>query len=232
MAIQDSLAAIDCPAPERQVLSEILWRQFDILPEHLDFVAGISRISRQSWRRSQEWDKIYAFYDPEDRRIKIRQDVEPGSERFEIGFLVALGQSLLGNYALRKEMLPVEQQGERLGKVFLLTMRPDRDRESFFTRDQLHSYLSLARMVAAAHDPYFYTRLVNGEEGFTPPGLLFGLTYAWYLDNRFAAHVEYKMSIQRTQLSDLIPEQMRTTERRRQMVDFFRETVFRHNRFV
>ena len=230
--ILEKLAAMDCPAPVRHVLADILWRQFDILPEHLDLVTGINRIPRKAWRRSQEWDKIYAFYEPDDRRIKIRQDVEPGSERFEIGFLVALGQSLLGNYAVRKEMLPVERRGETLGKVFLLAMRPDRERESFLSRDQLHAYLQLARMVASARDPFFYTRLVNGDEGFTPPGLLFGLTYAWYLDNRFAAHVEYKMSIRRTALSDLIPEQMRTTERRQQLVDFFRETVFRQNSFV
>jgi hypothetical protein len=223
---------MDCQDQVRQVSAGILWRHFDVLPEHLDLVTGISRVPRQDWRRSQDWDKIYAFYDPVDRRIKIRQDVEPGSERFEIGFLVALGQSLLGNYAVRKEMLPAEQQGEVLGKVFLLTVRADEERESFFSLDQLHAYLQLARMVPATHASLFYTRLVNGEEGFTPPGLLFGLTYAWYLDNRFAAHIEYKMSICRTPLSDLIPEQIRTTERRRQLIDFFRETVFRHSSFI
>ncbi|MEJ2688814.1 MAG: 2-phospho-L-lactate transferase CofD family protein [Deltaproteobacteria bacterium] len=232
MRIQKQLAAMDCPDQVRQVSADILCRHLDILPEHLDLVTGISLVPRQNWRRRQDWDKIYAFYDPADRRIKIRQDVEPGSERFEIGFLVALGQSLLGNYAARKEMQPVERLGEALGKVFMLTMRPDKERESFFSRDQLHAYLLLARMVAAKHTPLFYTRLVNGGEGFTPPGLLFGLTYAWYLDNRFAAHIEYKMSICRTPLSDLIPEQLRTTERRRRLVDFFRETVFRHNRFL
>ena len=68
---------------------------------------------------------------------------------------------------------------------------------------------------------------MNGQEGFTPPGMLFGLVYAWYLDNRFAAHVEYKMAIMRTRLSDLIPEQVREHARRKSLVRFFRRSVFR-----
>lgn len=72
-----------------------------------------------------------------------------------------------------------------------------------------------------------YARMVNGEEGFTPPGLLFGLVFAWYLDNRFAPNIEYKMSIMKHELSYLIPEQVRIVGRREQLIRFFRENVFR-----
>jgi len=226
--IAERMADISCSKRITPWLLEILWRHFDILPEHLDYVVGVKRVAREKWPRSQEWDKIYAFYDPQDRFIKIRQDVEPKSDRFEIGFLVALGQSLLGNYAESKGMLPAKQNGEVLGKIYMLTVRSDRERHCFLTSRELDDYLQLARMVAAFHKPLFYTRLINGDEGFTPPGLLFGLTYAWYLDNRFAPHVDYKMSIHRTLLSDLIPEQLRTMDRRQKMVGFFRETVFKH----
>ncbi len=73
-----------------------------------------------------------------------------------------------------------------------------------------------------------YTRVINGDEGFTPPGLLFGLCYAWYLDNRFAPNIEYKMSIMKNEPGDLIPEQIRIVGRRRHLINFFREHVFKH----
>ena len=70
--------------------------------------------------------------------------------------------------------------------------------------------------------------MVNGREGFTPPGLLMGLIYAWYLDNRFASHIEYKMAVMRIDHSDLIPEQVRMKSRREKLTIFFREVVFCH----
>ena len=81
-------------------------------------------------------------------------------------------------------------------------------------------------MCPMANDSQVHTRLLNGEEGFTPPGLLFGLVFAWYLDNRFAAHIEYKMAILRMDVPDMIPEQVKVCSRRRRLVDFFRHRVF------
>jgi hypothetical protein len=72
-----------------------------------------------------------------------------------------------------------------------------------------------------------FSRVLNGEEGFTPPGMLFGLIYAWYLDNKFASHIEYKMGIARMPVSNLVPEQVKTLARRNATVKFFRETVFK-----
>ncbi len=54
-----------------------------------------------------------------------------------------------------------------------------------------------------------------------------GLNYAWYLDNRFASHVEYKMAVMKIGPSSLIPEQVKMLGRRQQLVTFFREVVFR-----
>ena len=72
-----------------------------------------------------------------------------------------------------------------------------------------------------------FTRAVNLGEGFTPPGLFFGLFYAWYLDSSLAPNIEYKMSIMRHEQAGMIPEQMRMSERRRGTITFFREKVFR-----
>jgi hypothetical protein len=92
--------------------------------------------------------------------------------------------------------------------------------------ESLDEYLRLARMCRSDNDSLIYTRLLNGEEGFTPPGLLFGLVFAWYLDNRFAAHIEYKMAILRMDVPEMIPEQVKVSSRRRQLVDFFCRRVF------
>ena len=209
-------------------LLDLLWQHGDILVAHLDFIAGIELVPPAAWRRCQEWDKIYSYYDPEARLIKIREDMFARRDYLEVAFLVALGQSLLGDYAARKQMLSLEDRGENLGKVFRLTLRPPEERTCFFSPQELDTYLGLARMIRSAENPLLYTRLLNGPEEFTPPGMLMGLTYAWYLDNRFAAHVEYKMAITRTEISDLIPGQVKMFRRRRALIDFFREVVFRH----
>ena len=213
----------------RSRLADILWRHWDIQLDHLDNVQGIMLIDGDAWRRCQAWDNVFSFYDPDDGRIKIRQDAGVQPEQFEIAFLVALGQALLGNYAAEKRLEPVERDGELLGKVYHLILRPPSARQMFFSADELDRYLVLSRMVRSSSDSLHYTRLVNGNEGFTPPGMLLGLTYAWYLDNRFAAHVEYKMAVMRNEMSDLIPEQIKMYSRRRSLIDFFREVVFRYS---
>ncbi|NIR94853.1 MAG: hypothetical protein GWO08_14650, partial [Gammaproteobacteria bacterium] len=76
-----------------------------------------------------EWDNIYSFYDPDDCKIKICQDVTTEKrEYFELAFLVALGQALLGNYAAAKKMEPVEKYQDMLGKLYRLTVRPPKER--------------------------------------------------------------------------------------------------------
>ena len=213
-------------------LLEILWYHHDILLGHLANIKAIRIIDRNTWSRSQEWDNVYSFYDSWDRTIKICQDIVADERRFEQAFLVALGQALLGNYAASKEMVTVEEGGEQVGKMYKLIIKPSEERNSFLSDQQLTRYLKLSRMNKSEANECLYTRIVNGNERFTPPGLLFGLIYTWYLDNRFAAHVEYKMAVMRTDISDLIPEQVRMLSRRRALVEFFRQSVFCHSSHV
>jgi len=213
----------------QEPLSEIFWRHGDIPLAHLDQVDGVVLLDREEWSRAQEWDTILSFYDPKDRLIKIRHDIFGQADQFEVGFLIALGQALLGNYAAEKLRLPVERDGLLLGHEFRLVLRPEAERSCFFSPGELAGFLDLVRMRQAPADPLLYTRLVNGDEGFTPPGLLFGLTYAWYLDNRHVGHIEYKMSIAHLASCDLIPEQKRMAGRRQALIDFFRTVVFRYS---
>ncbi|MDH4318322.1 MAG: YvcK family protein, partial [Desulfobulbaceae bacterium] len=210
-----------------QNMAMILWRHPDILVQHLQAMKGVVLIDPFAWKRSQRWDNVFSFYDPLDENIKIRKDVASDVRKFEVAFLVALGQSLLGNYALEKGMRDIESGGEKIGRLFCLTLRPEQQCKSFFNQAELQSYLKLSRMRQSTNNVSLYTRLINDQEGFTPPGLLFGLFYAWYLDNRFATHIEYKMSIMRNELSNLIPEQVRMAGRREGLITFFRESVFR-----
>lgn len=213
---------------ESDPIVEVLWRHWDIPTNHLSFFRGVQYIDKEQWGRCQEWDHVYSFYDPTDGFVKIREDMR-GSQRFELAFLVALGQSLLGDYVLKKTILPLENNGENLGKIYHLYLRPEPHRHSCFDDKAMTKYLTLARMRQAEGNPAYFTRVLNADEGFTPPGLLFGLTYAWYLDNKLAEHIEYKMAIARSEVSDLVPEQVRTKSRRNELTRFFRETVFCQN---
>ncbi|MBU1420374.1 MAG: YvcK family protein [Proteobacteria bacterium] len=212
----------------REILQDIIWNHKDIPLAHLQLVKGIQCIETEEWKRNQKWDRVYSFFDPYDGLLKIRQDQFRTEGDLEVAFLVALGQSLLGDYFQRKEMLPVTADGIILGKAYHLYLKPLAVRDCYLSNEDLSDYLALARMVQDPDDANHYTRLINGEEGFTPPGLLFGLTYAWYLDNRFASHIEYKMAVMKVDHTDLIPEQVKMRSRRESLIVFFREVVFGH----
>jgi uncharacterized cofD-like protein len=209
----------------RELISEILWNHPTIPLSHLHYVDGISCIAEDQWNRDQRWDNVFSFFDPEDRFIKIRSDQFRQSGKIEVALMIALGESLLGSYAGKKIMEDIEVNGILLGKVYHLYLRKKEKRRCFFTSSQLAAFLSLSRM-CSTDDPDHYTRLVNRGEGFTPPGLLMGLMYAWYLDNRLATHIEYKMSVMKINKSNLIPEQLNMAWRREKMIEFFRDVVF------
>ncbi len=213
----------------RASLSEITWNHPDIHPHHLDYIQGISLIDADHWKRCQQWDNVFSFYDPDDSCIKIRSDQVADTSQLAMAFLVGLGQSLLGNYCLHKGMEDISYQGRLSGRIYCLEIRKEKDTLSFFTTRELDSYLKLSRMTPSnlPDQEQSYTRLVNGKEGFTPPGLLFGLFFAWYLENRFAPNIEYKMAIMKNEPSRLIPEQIRIVHRRTELIDFFRTKVFR-----
>lgn len=206
-------------------LTDILWRHYDIAPAHLAAISGIVGHEAETWPRDQRYDNVFSFYQPEDGCIHIRCDQIHILSRLELAMLVAIGESLLGNYAAEKRMENVVHDGVVVGKRYHLILTPEEDRRCYFSSDELDTYLQLARMVPLEVGRS-YSRLVNGDEGFTPPGLLMGLTYAWYLENRLASHIEYKMSALRMRRSDLIPEQRRIISRRGRLVQFFREVVF------
>jgi uncharacterized cofD-like protein len=230
-AVSDLLTGFDVDPQLKARLLDILWHHRDINLDHLAYLDGVVLVDSQVWNRSQRWDRIFSFYDPQDRLVKIRQDVFADHDRFELAFLVALGESLLGNYAAEKEMLPVENEAGPLGRIYQITLRPEVERQCFFGDEGLQEYLELARMCRSDENPHTYTRLLNGREGFTPPGLLFGLVFAWYLDNRFVAHIEYKMAILGMEVPDMIPEQAKVCSRRRRLVDFFRRRVFGYTEY-
>jgi len=225
--VTDQLVSPENTASILRMVENILWRHPDIPLAHLDSVRGIVCIEQDLWRRCQKWDSVFSFYDPEDGMIKIRQDQLDQEQSFEVAFLVALGQSLLGNYVRHKEMLPLTIDSIALGKVYHLFLRPLTERICWFSDAELRTYLELSRMLPVSGAADHFTRVINGEEGFTPPGLLMGLNYAWYLDNRFASHVEYKMAVMKVAPSGLIPEQRKMLGRRKRLVTFFREVVFR-----
>jgi len=235
--IKKRLAALPLSLPDsaeageeslvRETICEFLWDHPIIPLCHLDYISGICCLDIKDWDRDQQWDNVFSFYDPESRKIKIRGDQVKDRSRLETGFMIALGESLLGDYALTKIMQPVLVENDELGRVYRLNIRPEQDRHCFLSPVELEEYLVLSRMVKLTDA--CYTRLVNKGEGFTPPGLLMGLMYAWYVDNRLASHIEYKMSIMKINQSDLIPEQFKMSERRKMMIEFFKDVVF-HDR--
>ena len=206
------------------ILADVIWTHQDIPISHLEYIEGITCVSEKRWRRDQRWDNVFSFYDPDDRLIKIREDRLQTRSRLEVSFLIALGQALLGDYAASKLITPLLYEGKEIGAVYHLSLRSEGERFCYFNDAELRNFLKLARMVEQT--PTHFTRTVNGMEGFTPPGLLLGLMYAWYLDNRFATHIEYKMSILKVRPTQLIPEQKKMRSRREQLIDFFRESVF------
>jgi uncharacterized cofD-like protein len=210
----------------RSGIYEIIWKHQDIPLSHLEYFTGIRCIPKSKWRRDQKWDNVFSFFDPEDCSIKIRQDQFADKRRLEMAFLIALGESLLGNYAAKKEMKTIIADGIPLGKVYHLFLLPEEERICYLKAADLNEYLVLARMLPVAGESFHFTRLINGDEGFTPPGLLMGLIYAWYLDNRLASHIEYKMSLMQINQTDLIPEQLKMLKRRERVISFFREVVF------
>ncbi len=206
---------------------EILWRHPDIHPAHLGAVRGISLISAARWSRSQKWDSIRSFYDPDDGCIKIRQDQAEDLSSLEMPLLVGLGQSLLGNYCLEKRIEPVLFQDFQAGRIYWLRVREQQDLNSFLGLSELDEYLQLAQMARSPKQRRLYARTVNGEEGFMPPGLLFGLLFAWCLDNRFAPIIDHMMAVRRRGPAGLVAQQAETVRRRENLVRFFREHVFR-----
>ena len=208
----------------QQTIAHILWDHKDIPVEHLDNIEGIICVAEKDWRRDQRWDNVFSFYDPQSRQIVIRQDRFDLRRNLEVALLIAIGQALLGDYAAEKKVEPVIVDGLKPGNIFHLYLKNEKDRHCYFSDAEIQEYLQLARLVRQSD--IHYTRMINGTEGFTPPGLLMGVVYAWYLNNTFASHIEYKMSVLKVRTTDLIPEQLKMMTRREKLIGFFRNSVF------
>lgn len=216
----------------RRILPEVVWRNRDIRIEHLSFLKGIRVVPRKRWVRSTAWDRILAYYDPADSFINLRRDLLDGASepaapgRLHEDLLIGLGESLLGNYAASKSLRPLRQSGRTLGKVFEITLRPEEELSAFLTRAKITEYLELAQLQTSEQRPDVYSLVINDNDSFTPPGLLFGLLYAWYLDNRYGCMIDFEMSLLKIGTSDLIPKPNMDRERFRNLIDFFRNEVF------
>jgi len=214
------------PGGLRQVVEDFMWEYPDVRPEHLTGFNGVQRVGDGHWQRSREWDNVLGYYDPARRQIMLHAQAleEPGA--FRTNFAVALGESLLGRYLARKgwEAVP-PGTGHR---EYEIELRPPARRECVLSDAQLRIYLRLAQMAPRPGMPRRYFRSIPAGTGFLPCGLLFGLMYAWYLDNTLVPALDYEMRMLQWPPARLLPYQVRIRARHRKLVRFFREAVF-HN---
>lgn len=216
------------PAGLREILLELAWENRDIRPSHLKHFRGTLVIPSSKWSRSTEWDPVLGYYDPEDQYLKLHEERMDNAPKLREDLLIALGESLLGRYI---EMRRWIKQNDRLpsgARCYEIVLRPIPDRECFLSDSQLRTYLQLARLTPEPGEDRCYRITINPNEGFLPPGLLFGLTYAWYLNNAYGFTMEYEMSLLRWPPKSLIPYHAKDRIRKEALVTFFRNEVFGH----
>jgi len=208
------------PASLRDYFIELVWQNRDILPSHLKYFHGLRVIPAEEWNRSTEWDNVLGFFDLQDCYLKLHNDLLAYPPNLHNDLLVALGESLLGQYVENRQW--IRQHGARRYEILLKSASR---RECFLTDSQLHKYLKLARMAPDPVNGRIYRITINNDGGFLPPGLLFGLLYAWYLCGQ-GITMEYEMSLFRWPLKSLIPLHAQDRIRKEALVTFFRTQVF------
>ena len=209
-------------------MHEMVWENRDIRIEHLKFFRGARIIPAARWTRSKEWDNVLGYYDPEDGMLKVHEQAGKDPERIRDNLLTALGESLLGRYLESRRWVNPEAGIHWGARRYEIRLRPVQDRECFLDDGALRTYLRLARMLQSPHDPNTFGITLNDQEGFLPPGLLFGLLYAWYLNNAYGEIMEYEMSLLRWPPNNLIPYQLEEYTRKQALIRFFRNVVFQH----
>jgi uncharacterized cofD-like protein len=220
-SIQEALKDKDFQSASlRDFFTELVWSNRDILPSHLKFFRGLRIVPINEWNRSTEWDNILGFFDPQDCYLKLRSDLLAYPSKLQNDLLVAIGESLLGQYI--EESWWIRQHGARRYEILL---RSAEHRECYLADSQLQTYLKLARMAPDLLNPRIYRITINIDGGFLPPGLLFGLLYAWYLSGQ-GITMEYEMSLFRWPLKSLIPLHAKDRIRKEALVTFFRTQVF------
>jgi len=216
------------PKSLQKTMHEIVWENRDIRIEHLKFFNGARIIPAGRWTRSKEWDNVLGYYDPDDGILKIHEQAYRDPEHLRDNLLTALGESLLGRYLESRHWEDLESGAHWGARRYELRLRPVQDRRCFLDDGEMRTYLRLSRMLENPHDPDIFGITLNDREGFLPPGLLFGLLYAWYLNNAYGAIMEYEMSLLRWSPEKLIPYQLGEYTRKQALVKFFRNVVFRH----
>ena len=212
------------PQELKDLLLEIVWENRDIRPSHLRHFGGVTVIPAHRWNRSTELDNILGYFDPADGYLKLHEDLLQNPSRLREDFLVALGESLLGQYIEKRRW--IKQNGARCYEIVL---RQAAERECFLSDAQLAAYLQLARMTPDPSDSRTYRITINNDGGFLPPGLLFGMLYSWYLCGS-GFTMEYEMTLLRWPLKSLIPLHVRDRVRKKALVTFFRTVIFGHPR--
>jgi len=231
--VQRALAAKAVkPGRLRGILQDLLWDNRDIKPEHLDCFKGARVIAPEAWNRSTEWDNILGYYDPADRLLKLHSHLSGDPVQLRGNLLIALGESLLGRYIQERRWIEQKAAGPWGPRSYEIRLRPPRERDCMLSPAQLHAYLRLARMVPDPEHEGVYRITLNNNDGFIPPGLLFGLMYAWYLDNTCAPIMENEMSMLHWHEATLIPHQVKEFRRKKALIDFFRNEIFGYKNVV
>lgn len=207
---------------------DLIWENRDIRVDHLKYFHGAEIVPAGAWDRSKEWDNVLGYYDPGKRTLRVHEQLSEEPERLRENILIALGESLLGRYLQSRRWIDPKVDGGWGARCYEITLRPPEERECFLNDSELHTYLTHSRMVQSPRDPKTYRIILNDHEGFLPPGLLFGLLYAWYLNNSYGAIMEYEMSLLRWPPHRLIPHQVEERKRKKALVGFFRKVVFNH----
>ena len=226
-AIAAALAAKSVPhAGLRRALDDFFWANPDVPPDQLAYFDGVRIVPDAHWRRSREWDNVLGYYEPATRRIMLHEQALARPGRLASNFAVALGESLLGRYVARKGWTDgAPGTGVR---VYEIELRPPGERNCHLADADLRTYLRLAQMAPRSGEPLRFFRPVPIGTGFLPCGILFGLAYAWMLDGAHVPALDYEMQILQWPAARLLPYQVRARARHRELVRFFRETVFRN----
>ena len=225
--IAAALAAKSIPgAGLRRALDDFFWANPDVPPAHLAWFDGVRFVREAQWARSREWDNVLGYYEPATRRIMLHEQALARPDMLAPNFAVALGESLLGRYIARKWWDP-EAPGTNV-RSYEIELRPPAERACLLADAELRTYLRLAQMAPRGGAGRRYFRPVPNGTGFLPCGILFGLAYAWMLDGAYVPALDYEMQILQWPAARLLPYQVRARARHRELVRFFRETVFRN----
>ncbi|NCA82508.1 MAG: YvcK family protein [Opitutae bacterium] len=213
------------PAALRRAVEDFLWEHPDVRPEHLACFDGVQAVPEAQWKRSREWDNVLGYYEPDTRQIMLHAQALRQPATLKANFAVALGESLLGRYIARKRW----QEDPRGGcRVYEIELRPPALRDCFLPDASLRTYLRAAQMLPRAGEPLRHWRPVAKGMGFLPCGILFGLMFAWVLDNAHVPALEFEMQMLQWPASRLLPYQVKARARHRELVRFFREEVFQN----